>query len=85
MLNRRQWFKTTAGLLLAPAVVQSSSIMPIRSGIVQVTDIHLAEILQAMMNSPHIREQLVSAVMKTNPLAAWALAFDKIEITPNAV
>lgn len=33
-MNRRSWLKTTAGLLLAPAVVRAESLMPVRQLIV---------------------------------------------------
>ncbi len=77
-LNRRQWFKTTAGLLLAPAVVQSSSIMPVRSVIIKPKVLTIEEIIEAMFQRPGVKEQLIQGIASSNHLASWAVTASKL-------
>lgn len=78
-VNRRTWFKTTAGLLLAPAIVRPESLMVVKS--VSVPKLLTIEDVIEAMWANGARATFVQHVIKSNALYAHAIDMTKLEIS----
>lgn len=77
-LNRRQWFKTTAGLLLAPAVVHSKSLMVIKPvSLVTPAYSNIEELIR--LEAP-LRARLLIGLMYSNSYVTHTLSQPKLRL-----
>jgi hypothetical protein len=79
MLNKRQWFKTAAGLLLAPAIVRPESLMVIKT-VPTIKPLTIDMIVEAMWKRQPIQGRLYHSLVDANGLFRYNLMTPKLRL-----